>query len=60
MNDSKIRALFDYQKFAGNKKLDAVISKVTVNKRELSQDDLEMVSAAGLQVLDFIKTPDEK
>ena len=44
----KLRALFDYQRFERNKKLQALIED-TENRcmNALSDDDLEWVSAAG-------------
>lgn len=44
----KLTALFDYQRFAGNERLQALIAD-TENRclNALSDDDLEWVSAAG-------------
>lgn len=44
----KLTALFDYQRFAGNERLQALIAD-TENRclHALSDDDLEWVSAAG-------------
>ena len=44
----RLTALFDYQRFEGNKKLQALIED-TENRcmNALSDDDLEWVSAAG-------------
>ncbi|MGM9644957.1 MAG: hypothetical protein ACI3X1_07710 [Eubacteriales bacterium] len=46
----KLTALFDYQRFAGNERLQALIAD-TENRclHALSDDDLEWVSAAGEQ-----------
>lgn len=44
---NKIKALFDLQKFAPNKKLSALISEAEMRCNELSDFDLENVSAAG-------------
>lgn len=45
-----LRSLFDYQKIFGNRSLETLISEVDVKYRsELSDDSLEMVSAAGEQ-----------
>ena len=48
--DKKLRTLFDYQRFAGNKDLQKVIDAVHAKYqvRELNLDELEMVSAAGI------------
>ncbi len=47
--DSKLKALFDYQKFEGNPALQSVIDSVHSRYavRELSLDEMEWVSAAG-------------
>ena len=47
MND-RLRELFDYQRFAGNKRLAALIERAEdVRAESLSDDDLEYVNAAG-------------
>ena len=46
--ENKLKQLFDYQKFEKNAKLDALIAGAHSRYAEaLSDDDLEMVSAAG-------------
>ncbi len=49
--EKKIARLFDYQKYAANKDLADIISDVesrySLDKVELSDDDLSLVSAAG-------------
>ena len=45
--EKKLKKLFDYQMFAGNPKLQAVIDSVHKRPRELIPDDAELVSAAG-------------
>lgn len=45
--ENKLKRLFDYQKFAGNNELDSVIKSVNEATIELSDDALNMVSAAG-------------
>lgn len=45
--ENKIKALFELQKFAPNKKLSALISETERHCIELSDDDLLNVSAAG-------------
>ena len=43
-----LRELFDYQRFAENKRLAALIERTQfLNAESLSDDDLECVSAAG-------------
>jgi hypothetical protein len=48
--ERKLRGLFDYQKFEGNKSLQGVIDSVhsRYQTRELSFEDMEQISAAGL------------
>lgn len=46
--ENKIKALFEFQKFSGNKRLDAMINDTESRYRnELSDDEVEIVSAAG-------------
>ena len=45
--EKKLRLLFDYQKFAGNPKLQAAVDSIRKRSREMIQDDAELVSAAG-------------
>ncbi len=47
--DGKLKALFDFQKFDGNRDLQDVIDSVHARYRvrELDLDELEMVNAAG-------------
>ena len=47
---NKLSQAFDYQKFQHNPKLDAIAYDVEsrYNKATLSDDDLELVSAAGV------------
>ena len=51
--EKKLRQLFDYQKFAGNRELQSVIDSVHAKyaKRELNFDEMEVVSAAGVPQL---------
>ena len=42
-----LKHLLDYQKFAGNPKLQAIIDSVHRQPRELIPDDAALVSAAG-------------
>lgn len=44
--ENRLTKLFDYQKFAGNKRLQAAIDSVRKSPRELSLDDVELVMAA--------------
>ena len=48
--ESKLRQLFDFQKFEGNSELQQVIDSVHARYavRELSLDDMEFVAAAGV------------
>ena len=48
--EGKLKALFDYQKFEGNPALQQVIDSVhaSLSARELSLDEMEWVSAAGV------------
>ncbi len=47
--DKKLKTLFDFQRFDGNRDLQDVIDSVHAKyaKRELDLDELEMVNAAG-------------
>ena len=44
--EKRLSKLFDYQKFAGNPRLQAVIDSVHKRPRELSMDEAEFVTAA--------------
>ena len=48
--ESKLRQLFDFQKFEGNSELQQLIDSVHARYavRELSLDDMEFVAAAGV------------
>lgn len=48
--EGKLKALFDYQKFESNPALQQVIDSVHagLSARELSLDEMEWVSAAGV------------
>lgn len=46
--ENTLKKLFEYQKFEKNSKLESLIAQAHSNyDRELSDDDLEMVAAAG-------------
>ena len=46
--ENKIKALFEFQRFSGNKRLEAMINDTESRYRnELSDEDVENVSAAG-------------
>ena len=45
--EKTLTRLFDYQKFAGNRKLQDAIDSVRRHPRELSLDEASFVSAAG-------------
>ena len=51
--EKKLRQLFDFQKFAGDPSLQSVIDDVhsRYQTRELSMDEMEFVSAAGMPQL---------
>ena len=53
----KLTALFDYQKFEGNRNLQQVIdsTKAKYGARELNPDEMDRVAAAGT-----IEIPDKK
>ncbi len=48
--ESKLRKLFDFQKFDGNAELQSIINSTHSRyaTRELSMEDMEMVNAAGV------------
>ena len=47
--EHKLKKLFDYQKFENNSELEALIAETRGRyAKELSDDELEMVSAAGV------------
>ena len=60
--ERKLKQLFDYQKFAGNRELQQVIDAVHAKYavRELNLADMEMVSAAGTPELPGKKKDGEK
>ena len=45
--EKQLKQLFDYQRFAGNPKLQAVINSVRSHRTELALDEAALVSAAG-------------
>ena len=50
--ENKLKTLFEYQKFAGNDHLQSLIQD-TLSRYEctaLSDDDLELVNAAGMRI----------
>ena len=57
--EKKLKALFDYQKFAGNADLKEVIDSVhsKYQSRELNLDEMEWVAAAGTPTIDQKKDP---
>ena len=60
--EGRLRRLFDYQRFESNPELQQMIdaAHMRYKSRELSLDDLEMVSAAGIPESAWGKTPDKK
>lgn len=47
MMEKKLKRLFDYQRFERNEHLEKLISKTESRARELSDEDLSFVNAAG-------------
>lgn len=45
--ERKLKKLFDYQKFARNPRLEAMLAQAEGRCTALSDDDLSIVSAAG-------------
>ena len=45
--ENKLPLIFDYQKFAGNRKLQNVIDSVHRRPKKLSLEEADLVSAAG-------------
>ena len=60
--EGRLRRLFDYQRFEKNPELQQMIDSTHLRNRsrELSLDDLEMVSAAGIPESAWGKNPDKK
>ena len=60
--EKKLKQLFDYQKFAGNRELQQVIDSVHAKYavRELDFSEMEMVSAAGVPKLPVKKKDREE
>lgn len=57
--ENKLKSLFEYQRFAQNERLAAIIAESEeANSAELSDDMLEYVSAAG--ALSPEKEPEDK
>lgn len=57
--DRKLKALFDYQKFSENKKLERLILEAESRyAKELSDDDISIVSAAGEPLYKIKKAED--
>ncbi len=57
--EKALTKLFDFQKFAGNRKLQDVIDSVHKRPRELSLDEAELVSAAGSPYFKSAKLEDD-
>lgn len=67
MKDKNLKTLFDYQKFEGNSAMNFAIQSardyidsLSNTVMELSEDELEMVSAAGIPSLGTIKSLEPK
>lgn len=60
--EKKLQKLFDYQKFAGNAKLQKVIDSVSARNeaRRLSLDEAGLVAAAGEPYFDAENKTDKK
>lgn len=57
--ENKLKAMFDYQHFDGNKKLESMLMAAeNRHPAMLSDDDLDMVSAAGVPNQDKWKRRD--
>ncbi len=60
MTEKILRTLFDFQRFAGNKDLEEVISETESHYgRALSDDELSYVSAAGVPSMMNIRESDK-
>ena len=59
--ERKLTKMFDYQKFEKNADLERLIDSVhsRYGIRELSMDDMEMVSAAGVPDLPLIESKED-
>ena len=59
--EQKLKRLFDYQKFARNPRLDAMLSEAEGRyDHAVSDDDLELVSAAGNSQFEDYVYPSEQ
>ena len=60
--EKKLSLLFDYQKFAQNKELQDVIDSVHArySMRKLSDDEADMVAAAGMPETAFLRKKPQK
>ena len=62
--ESKLKKLFDFQKFEGNSDLQSVIdsvhSRYSSSARELSLDEMSWVNAAGQPEMNLVKKDTEK
>ena len=55
--EKKLKQMFEYQRFAQNPRLEAIIRAAEDGARELSDDDLSAVNAAGDQVVRQSREP---
>ena len=60
--NKKLKTLFEFQKFEGNRELQEVIDSVHARygARELDLDELDMVNAAGDVTMNLVKKDPEK
>ena len=58
--ERKLKNLFDYQKFENDEELNEVIRSALKGGVELSDEDLDMVSAAGEPVIEDKKNKNDK
>ena len=59
MTTEKLSKLFDFQRFEGNTRLQKVIDEAhrRIEARELNDDELDLVAAAGAQDASVLKKP---
>lgn len=62
MTEAKLKSLFDFQRFENNKKLQRVIDNThrRVEARELTDDELDLVAAAGVPDEQSSRKPGDK
>lgn len=62
MTEEKLKKLFDFQRFEQNPRLQKVISDThrRIESRELTDDELDLVAAAGVPDEQSLKKPGDK